>query len=218
MHKATIVTLEFVGAAFVLMIAVIWFLSGEVQLTPEQQANLNQILVLVLLTVIMFSFRESVKTAQGWGAFAGENISARSFLIKLLISTAFVAAIPILAVPLFWGFVETVSLRRMRSAIDAFILVALLGVFPRGTKHLWLLIARAVKFAGWANWFNWFNPKTNPQGKRPPVVYSLQVIGVCLVLPFAVLLHSVPQALDALQPSLKDLWPKLFWRYMWRPY
>jgi len=70
--------------------------------TLTVQLILSPLVVIALLAIFAFSFRESTKTAQSWGAFAGEGLSKLAFLIKLGVSLPLITFIPLADIVLFW--------------------------------------------------------------------------------------------------------------------
>jgi len=167
--------------------------------TPPQQI-LGPIMVLLLLAISSFTFRESTKTAQSWGAFAAEGRPQVSFLIQLGTSLVLIALIPMVGVVFFWREVELLQLTR-RNIVPTLGLILIWGIFPRGTMHLWSLIATSLQRLSGARW-------TNVNAHRPPFWYSVQAVLAYFLLPLFLYWTLLPP--DKWWPSSsRDVWLRL---------
>jgi hypothetical protein len=183
----------------------------------QADRSIAQLLVLIFLAIFAFNFRESIKAAQAWGAFRLDQFQWKKsdLLLKLTFSLLTLTVLPLLAVAPFWKTVDILAasdpcpavletlwkaawLQRLEpfcGTFVAFVYVVIMGFFSRGAKHVWLTIART---RGWVQ----------TQSSIRPVVYSLQVIFMCFVLPIPLFVWFVPN--ESLWILDRGFWSRLF--------
>lgn len=173
------------------------------------ELSVQHLSLFVLTIIYMFSFRESVKSTALWGAF---EFGKTGFFHRKILCSAIVLILFPLSMYFFFSRIAFIlpqsNLMRFLAPVVRIlimsIIILLLGLFPRATKHFWSYIARTKAEQGTNKdepGYGWFNSAID-MSALPHKWYSVQVIIIMGILPLSILLimaisRSVSVAVDS---------------------
>jgi hypothetical protein len=172
-------------------------------------------LILVFTALYLFAVREAVKTAASWGAFHFHYWRALPLKV-IAFSLTLIVLLPMLMYPLFVRAVATVQIdlttwKHLGAFIISGFALFLAGLFPRGTKHLWLLVARS-RFGSFPE--PWIGPRvTDPNTVFLHPWYSIQVLAILGVVPAALTFWRLSSADGFPTPNAQDVYTVLVGLY-----
>jgi hypothetical protein len=176
---------------------------------------LSEALSLAFAAVYFFSFRQAIQATTEWGAFVSKHN-------RILWNKCIRYSVPLLlVVPLitYIPFSRVVAELRITSSSGVWHLLGglirvtaalvLLGLFPRATKHIWILIARRMTRQGTAEGQpgeGWLNPNKVLDRDLPDPWYSWQVVFCLGMLPLLILVYTMIAAgVGLFAPTAVDL-------------